>query len=652
MPALLVGTAQAQLPQAQTGTGGAGTQQVPVAANTSQTGVPAASGGRQGRSVINSWSLDLSINYTDNFARIDDGDYERRFLIDGQTIAATSQTITLPDGSMVQAVVPVSDTVPLEKVGKVFGSATMTGASIISRPGMRGLVRGSVRVGHYLDGETLAEEVEDDIQGNLPTIFDMLPAGTTVEPTIGGRGAFRETFVDPNISAVAQVDIVDQLLFVEAGGFVTEQQRGNGGFLTQQQAGQNLNEIIVGGIFVSPASRIDLPSQQAIELRLRNSTVTVIDQADDPTFGNISQDIGDSVSNEARIAYNSGNLLPKFGFSTELFARRFEEDGTDTRPDQTLEQVSASVAVDYDVNSRLTLQGVIGHDDAEITSTPAPLFDPLDPTAPPVLQPEVSNDVSGMYYTAGFSLRSSKGSSLSFSIGERFNGTQMRGDLRWVITPRVRATVGVNRRLSSGLQELQEQQVRLNNIGLNFIEQLRSQNESFSDRDVQSLVNVGFSNAAQVSQGDLTIRPITTVNANINGNAGRTTWSVNSFVLLPEEFDPDPNDGIDPAGTSKRVSVGAQVSRNLNRRLRVGVQARTLQLIADDDAGVGFNRDARELLLGVSAGYAINRRWSFTAGYTHLRRDVDDVDPPYSLFTGTPFDFQENQVRVGTRLTF
>ncbi|GGY38968.1 hypothetical protein GCM10007148_04110 [Parvularcula lutaonensis] len=650
MPALLVGTAQAQLQQGQNQPGQTGGVQAPTVQPSK--GTPAVSGGRQGRSLINSWSLDLSLNYTDNFARIQEGDYERRFLLDGQAFASTLEDVTLPDGTTVQAVVPVSDTVPLEKIGKLFASASMSGASVMSRPGMRGLLRGTVRVGHYFDGTTFAEEVEDDIQGNLPAILDQVPQGVTIEPVVGGRGAFRETFVDPNISGIAQVDIVDKLLFIEGGGFVTEQQRGNGGFLTQQQAGQNFGEIIVGGFFISPGSRIDLPSQQAVELRLRNSSVVVIDEVDDPNFGGTVPQLGDSVSNEARIAYSSGSLLPKLGFSTEVFARRFEEEGTDTRPEQTLDQLSGSVAVNYDVNPRFSLLGVVGYDDAEIASTPAPLVDPLDPTAPPTPQPETTSDISGAFYTAGFSLRSSKGSSISLSVGERFNGTQINGDLRWIITPRMRASVGVNRRLSSGLQELQEQQVRLNNVGINFIEQLRSQNIAFSDRDVQSLVNVGFGNAAQISQGDLTIRPITNVNANLSGNAGRTSWAINSFVIIPEKFDPNPDDGIEPGAPSKRISVGAQVSRNLNRRLRVGVQARSLHLIADEDSTNPFDRDASEFLFGVTAGYAINRRWAVTAGYSHLRRDVDETGGPLSLFGGTPFDFQENVVRVGTRLTF
>ena len=633
---------------------------LPLAEASAQQQPRAAAGASadrsDGRIVVNSWSLEYAVNYSDNFSRIAEEDFERRFIVDDTSFAPLPVFEDGPNGPVLVDVVPLSDTVRLEAVPKTFVTGTFSGTSLFDRPRNRGILTGGVIVGHYLDGKGYADEIEDILNADLPAELDDLPTDNIV-PTVGVGNAFRRTWVDPNLSGLTQFDIIGENLYLEAGGFVTEQNLGGqGGIL--QAAGQEVNEVTYGGFYASPVSFFRLPQQQAIEIRARHSSVFVVDDNIQTFGGQGIRELGDSVSNEAEWGYASGELLPFMRFSLGGSARRFEEDSDDTNFSQQYEQLSGFGGVSYDVTPRLELTARGGYDEAEIESQPAtPIATETEPN--PEVPALITQDLSGAFYNLGFTWRPSRNTTISAGGGERFRGTQYDARISWQITPRLSFAANANRQISSGAQEIQEQTIRINANSLQLLDRFRSSGNALTDRDLRALSGNGGN--LLTGQGGLGIRRVTTANVTLAGRYGRSSWSMRLGASLPEQGESEEEDRIVGLNNTDRYTFELQGSRQVNRRLRVNAQARILGQFIDQPRETDvtnpffrlrqFNDDVIEQLYGLSAEYRINRSFALTGGYTHQRRSTDQPDE-LSLFRGTPFEYGENQVRIGARLVF
>lgn len=641
--ALLLAVASAPMVQA-------AAQQQPVTANSNVERAP-------GRIVASSWSLEGSINYSDNFSRTAEGDFERRFVLDGSTFAGLPVIEDTPDGPILTGIVPLADTIPLEAVPKTFVTSTFSGTTLFERPTSRGIITGGVRVGHYFDGSSYADEIEDVLNANLPDELEDFDTDD-IEPSVGIGNAFQQTFVDPNISSLAQLDLVGEKLYIEGGGFVSEQSLGGQGGVLQQAAGQNLNEIVFGGVYLSPVSFWRLPQRQAIELRARHSAVYVIDENLGEVLGAGVREIGDSVSNDVEVGYSSGEALPFFEFSLGAMARRFEEESDNTDFAQEFDHYSAFGGISYDVTPRFALTARGGYDEAMIESQPAtPVATELVPD--PVTPDVVEQDLSGAYYQLGFNWRPSRNTTISASGGERFQGVQYQARVAWNITPRLTFSSNVNRQVSSGFQEIQEENIRINSRNLQFLERFRSTGSALTDRDLRT---VGRSSGnIPTAQAGVGIRRVTSANVSLNGNYGRTDWSMRLGASLPEREEDESVEDAIGLTNNDRYTAELQISRRVNRRLRLGLQARALAQMVDDEVEFDttnpfqvrrrFSDDVIEQLYGISADYRVNRDFALVWSYNHLRRSTDQPDE-LSLFRGTPFEYEENQLRFGARLMF
>ena len=610
-----------------------------------------------GRSVYSLWSLDVSANYSDNFSRVADADYERRFVVDGETFASMPIIEEGPNGPFIADVVPIADTVALGPVAKSFGTVTFSGTTLFERPSTRGIVTGGVRVGHYFDGSSYVEEVEDELNANLPEELDDFESDDIV-PTAGFNDGFEQTFIDPNISGLTQLDLVGERLYLEVGGFVTEQNFGGRNGQIQEIAGQGQNEIILGGFYVSPVSFWRLPQEQAVELRASHSSVqTLGDTLDDVVATNVQQ-VGDSVSNEVELGYNSGDVLSLVTLSLGATARQFEEESDKTDFSQDFEQLSVFGGLGYDINSKLTLTLRVGYDEATIESqpvTPAPTPSDPDPATPDVLE----DDLSGTFYTVGFNWRPSRVLSLSASGGERFQGFQYQAQASWRLTPRLTFTAGANRQVTSGAQEVQDRTVNLNSQSLALLDSFKQTGDTFEDRTLQN--SGGTGSALQSGSGLNGIRVTTVANATLSGVYGRNNFALNVNASIPEAAEDDETGQALGVAINERYTAQFQFGRQVQRRLRVTAQAQALFQFADDNVSFDaedpsavsgqFTQDVIEQLYGLNAVYQFNRDLSVSASYNHLRRTTDQPDE-LSLFRGTPFEYQENQLRIGARLNF
>lgn len=590
----------------------------------------------------NSWSLVTGINRTDNFSRIEDGDYLRLFELDDGSLLTQPTLVQNPDGTFAIVLQPVSDTVPIEAFGKTFTTLTFEGNSIFNRSSGRGLINGRVRVGSYVNADTIAEVYEDRINSNLPQVA--IDAGAT--PTIGDIPIDRQ-FIDPNISGLIELDVVDDLVGFEAGGFVIEQQLlGIGGQLQAQLPGQDFNQIILGGAFLSPVVSADFANDQELELRYRNSSIVVLDEinAEIAAFPGGGLQINDSVSNEASVRYRSGRMLPFGELELVGFVRNLVEEGADNFGEEDLDQTSGAATLSVPVASRLKVFGVVGYDDLSVERADSPAVNP--DTGEPVTPGSVT-DLSGPYFAGGIEYRPTERSQIRFSVGERYQGTLFDVSASMALTPRLVFAASANRQVTSGTQNLQDTFSILNSQALRFTNRAARTNERLSDRSVRGL-NTPMSQFASPLGAGFGILPGTRLVATLTGNYGRTNVSLGANAQL---FDDTAEEAL-PGLRSDLWGTTGTVTRQVSRRLSVTASGQMFRNEGFAGGGLGTGSIVNYLAT-VQANYTLNRNWGVDVSYRHLRQNVDSPNAgTLSLFGGTLFEFRENQFQAGMRYVF
>ena len=582
--------------------------------------------------VTHQWAVTTSYNYSDNYARFDDGLYERRFLDENGDLILTSDG----DGN----VFPIADTVDIDPVDNHFLSTTLSGQSIYQRKKLQAIVQGSMVVGTYFDDVDVDERYGDQANTDLPgfAVDDGLTG------TIGTRN-FDQTFYDPNVSAFASYDVWNSNLFLEAGAFVQEQAIFAGNELTAAAPGQDTNEAVLVGVFASPVYLMQFNQGQEIELRYRNSSIFVVDETVDAEAFSGQSTVNDSVSNEVLAAYTTGSLFGPLEVQIAGFARRFEEENSDVFASQTLEQASGSVALFWQLFSNFTVDAELGYDDID-NEIADPNGEEVDPES--VGEP-AGGDISGVYYRVGFSYSPTRRLALNAGVGERYNGTQIDGSLSYDITPRLRLQGDVARVLSSSLQDQQANNVFRNTQSLSLIQETSRRSSELSPNEIASRVNFAVADLQSVTFAGGTGRPSTRVQLGLVGQYGRTSFTLQGQARR----DDDSENGVNNRGNDQ-TRVSGSVRRQVTRRLALTAAADHVMTEQGSFNNSGTNTDleSRETSGQLTFDYTLNRSLALTGTYRYLQRDNDPNFAFSSLFNGTLLEFEENSVSFGARWTF
>ncbi|MEM9809721.1 MAG: hypothetical protein AAF788_00695 [Pseudomonadota bacterium] len=585
--------------------------------------------GRRNAYVVNNWAMNTSVSYTDNYARINDGPYERRFF----------RPVTLPNDAVVTIEDPTlgSDTVNIDPVSNTFVSLGFQGSSVALRPRFEGIVSGSISIGQYLEDTDFTKAYDDQANANIPA--DLTNQG--IFGSIGSRN-FQNTFVDPNLSGLGSFELIEDRVFVEVGGFLQEQAVIAGNELTAQAPGQDNNEATLAGVFISPVYLARFAEEQQVEVRYRNSSVFVVNETvDETTFGR-GQTVNDSISNEALVSYATGNLLDRLELRVLGSYRYFDEQNSDLLPSQTLEQISGSAGLYYELSRTLTLNGNVGYDeiDNEFTSAEG------DDIPPEELERLEGSQLSGVYYSLGFTYIPNQRLQLSFNAGERFAGVQINGSLNYQVTPRLTVTGDVERVLSSSVQDQQSINQQINSRTLNIFEQNVSSSGSRTGNTVESRVGglggggagggAGFAGASGRAGTRASVGITGIYGRNVLSFAGQTRWNDNG------------NDGRDASGNQYRLS--GRYSRRLSRRM--SINASGIYMSTDRGNRAGIASQIQEFQLSSGLNYTFSRNASIFADYTRLQRQGEPSAAVSSLFGGTLLEYEENRVRFGAQWSF
>lgn len=276
--------------------------------------------------------------------------------------------------------------------------------------------------------------------------------------------------VNQSLGAAGTATIVDNFLYFDVAGGSSRQLVGdNAAFSTNPSAARG-DRATVNSYAVSPYVYHQFPNQSTIEARYRFSQVFIDDsnanavftpipvpgQPDVPTDG--LQFLNDSRSNEALLQFESGNLFDRFQFIATAYGNNTEETGSDVVPEFSFDQGTVSLEAQYALNSRFALSGAIGYDEIDTNDT-NDFFD--------------DEDLSGVFWRAGFITRPGRKSRLQLEYGRRFGDDFIQADARYEVSRRFVFTAGANRTFQTRALSNSQQITRLSRSTLDFADRLR-----------------------------------------------------------------------------------------------------------------------------------------------------------------------------------
>ena len=573
-------------------------------------------------SVIQSWSLDTRVTYTDNFRRLPD----------------TATRASFYDGVSVPL---VEADVPIDPLDNTIVSTTLSGASLLQRPALTVFVSGSLRVGGYLDDASVSERLTEEAAPPP----DMFGGGELLGSTFLVGDTDDTLFIDPNIAASASLRLVDNLFYVDGSVLAQEQALGRASGIGGAGIGRSTDEVIYGGVSVSPYLLREFAHGGSAEARIRGTYVGVLgEQFDSRTANDIDfEDIGnddqisnDSQSAEALLRYDSGSLFDKLTFAVGAFARTVKEDGG-LQPDISFDQLSASVDGEYEVGRGLSVIGSVGIDELTVEED-----ENVFGAAGEDLDDERADNLSGVFWNVGLRYSPNRRVDLSAKVGERYDGTSVNANARYRVSERIVFTADAVRQLDTGTQNFVSGSLGRQSQAAEILTRLADSQSNAAEQLVERALafeGAGFLNGRQ---GGFGVNVFDRYSATVSANFLRTNFSAGVNY----------SESALANGDQEDLGYFFRASRALSRRMTASATARFTnsegagQAALVDGERVPFERD--EAFYSADIAYRVGKRLSVTGQVYHATSDSSGS----SGVTGTQFDYEENAVSLGLRWSF
>jgi hypothetical protein len=653
---------------------------------------------------VSTWAVSLDGTYSDNYRRLPetidrtfgvaDGDGGLTPLILGELVEVEIPIEGLPEPLDLELIAPVrpNDRVDIEPPDNIIGTLSVQGGTVYDRPGLTGIVQGSLSVVGYTDTDTLdqrlAEPLGQDIEDGLfDELFDLenaeefldtglfLPGSVepvdtgallpTLTPT-AGRGEIEDVFIQPNLRASATARVVPDLFYVDASAVAQQEALALRNELQEEGAGRLQSQVTFAGGSLSPYVFREMTRGSTVEARYRFSTVQVLDESRrgtdpfDPGLGGEDQRFtNDSVAHEGLLEYRSGELLGRLGFAVRVQGARTDEDGSDVLSEIELGRLSGSGEVSYAVTRELTVLAEAGYDDVSLTLTDPrarlTATDPNDPDADPVTGALAvdENELTGFFWRTGIVAVPGRRTRAAVSVGERFGGTLIEADVSYEPTARLGVTLTAQRSLATGAQDQLAGLGGLNIQTLFILDRLAQVQATTSQQLLEQVVSFssGFNDVVgqqfgagafnRYAAGINYNRPRTSFSASVDYFANEFAQAVTNEEGVTEQVDSD----------NANLSFNAAAQHVLSRRFSVQANARYLQtdglfindlFLDEGEGGAGPDgADTDQLFLSVGGAYQVGPRLSLTARAYRLTR------------TGGPrLEFDENAIGAGVRFAF
>lgn len=538
--------------------------------------------------------------------------------------------------------------------GAAFAQSNAPSAPLSFRTDYFGYsLSGSARVG-YSDNINLTSGANKDDEVILSTLFT---GGAIVStPRVTGvllgdldfsylidQGDF---VVSQNVGAVSTFTALDNWFYLDIAGSTQRQIVGDNARFSGNVNAARRQQVNVHSYSASPYLYHQLADQSSIEARYRFSQSLVDDsnQGFNP-FGGAA--FNDTLAHEVILNYDSGALLNRARFRINAYGSDVTEDSQDfifnagnglqLFSEFEFQQGSISSDVQFALSDAFSLSGAVGYDEVETGDITALFFN--------------DEDLSGVFWRAGFIATPGRRSSFRIEYGERYGDDFVNADISYRISNRLSFNARAERSFRTRTQSLSSQFRGNARATLDFADRLR-EGQELSPRAVIDAANFltsgGNVNLAQTSG----VAVSDSASASLNGRFERTS------VALTASYSDDDFGFRQVEVYGGSLNVRRQLSRRVTaygnasyRHADTNVDISTCEAnpavfgleTAGDCATLAANNGVTDTVIGrIGAAYRVYANASVFAEYSRTER-----------FSENDFlEFSENAVFAGITVDF
>lgn len=378
--------------------------------------------------------------------------------------------------------------------------------------------------------------------------------------------------VNQDIGATGTLTLADNWLYLDVSGKTQRQLIGDNARFSRNINSARNEQASVHSLAASPYLFHRRPDNSTLTLRYRFSQIFVDDSESD--FGGINQSfLNDSQSQEILANYSSGRLLDRVRFSLTAYGNDTQESGSAILPEFGYRIGTLEGAAEVALSRQFALSGAVGYDEVETDDAAALFFD--------------DEELSGLYWRAGFTARPNRRTRARIQYGERYGDDFIDADISYRLTQRTDFRAGAQRSFRSRAQTInsrfRDTQIRT----LQFADLLR-QGEELSPRGVVDAANQYSSLLSGVSAQTIGVGIVDSAFASLNTQYERTDISLTANYS-------DADFGFRQIDT---LSINGLVDRDLSRQASayVGVSFRRADTFVDT-----ATCEANPLVFGLNA---------------------------------------------------
>ena len=512
---------------------------------------------------------------------------------------------------------------------------------------------GSARVG-YSDNINLTSGSNKDDEFILSTLFTggAIISTPRVTGVLLGDLDFSylidqsDFLVSQNVGAVSTFTALDNWFYLDIAGSTQRQIVGDNARFSGNVNAARGQQVNVHSYSASPYLYHQLADQSSIEARYRFSQSLVDDSNQDLNpFGGAA--FNDTLAHEVMLNYDSGALLSRARFGVSAYGSDVTEDSQDFIFDAgdgfelfsefEFRQGSISSNVQFALTDAFSLSGAAGYDEVETGDITALFFN--------------DEDLSGVFWRAGFIATPGRRSSFRIEYGERYGDDFINADISYRISSRLNFSARAERSFRTRTQSLSSRFRGSARATLDFADRLR-EGQELSPRAVidaanflTSGANVNLAQTSGVAVSDSAF-------ASLSGRFERTSIAFNAN-FSDDDFGFRQVE-VYGAGLNARRELSRRVSAYGSiayRHADTNVDTSTCEAnpavfgleAAGDCATLAANNGIADTVIGrIGAAYRVYANASVFAEYSRTERfSENDV-----------LEFSENSVFAGITVDF
>ena len=318
--------------------------------------------------------------------------------------------------------------------------------------------------------------------------------------------------VSQNVAGVGTATIAENWLYFDVSGQTSRQLVGDNARFANNINSARSQQANVHSYAASPYLYRLRSDGSSVTLRYRFSQVFIDDS--ESVFGAIDENfLNDSRSHEVIAQYDSGSKFDKARFTLAAYGNDTTEDGSGVLPEFGYQHGAVEAQIEIPLSNKFSISGAVGYDDVETDDAASLFFD--------------DEELSGVFWRAGFTARPNRRTSARVEYGRRFDDEFIDAAIAHQLSPRVNMTAGANRSFTSRARSIDARFRDTQLATLNYADLLR-QGEAQSPRRVINSANQYATLFGGLSAQTIGVGVVDSAYVNLDGDFGRTRVALRS----------------------------------------------------------------------------------------------------------------------------